>query len=118
PGFGVPSVTTQPTRAAAAADAAWERRQGNSVQYWTPNISGISGRVMYSTDEGRTAATAMAPEIGPKMLSAALGGNLKLREAAEVHFDYFGMSQLGGTPGATNTNRSSTDWGNKIIASY
>jgi predicted porin len=123
PGFGVPSVTTQPTRAVGAADAAWERRQGNSVQYWTPNISGVSGRLMYSTDEGRTAMTAMAPEIGPKMLSGALaidalGGNLKLREAAEVHFDYFGMSQLGGTPGATNTNRSSTDWGNKVIASY
>jgi predicted porin len=121
PGFGISSVTTQPTRAAAAADAAWERRQGNSVQYWTPNISGVSGRLAVSVNEGRTATTPMAPSIGPSLWSAAVAvdvGPIKIREAAEVHFDYFGMSQIGGSPGATNTNRSSTDWGNKLLAQY
>lgn len=121
PGFGVSSVTTQSTRAGAPPDAAWERRQGNSVQYWTPNISGVSGRLMYSTNEGATPTTAMAPGISPTVVGAGIAvdiGPIKLRDAAEVRWDYFGMSQLGGSPGATNTNKSSTDWGNKFVAQY
>jgi hypothetical protein len=54
------------------------------------------------------AGAAVSYEIGP----------ITLREAAEVHYDYFGMSFQGGSPGATATNRSSTDWGSKTLAQF
>lgn len=126
PGFGVSSVTTQSTRAGTAmaaspADAAWERRQGNSVQYWTPNVSGLTARVLLSVDEGRTAPTPMAPSIRPTMAGAAVAfdqGPLKLRGGIEGHWDYFGMSAQGGSPGPSNANPSSADFGAKLIAQY
>lgn len=120
PGFGVSSVTTQTGRVAAAPDAAFNRRQGNSIQYWSPVVSGLSARLMYSIDEGRTPTTAMAPSIKPAVFGASLAfdwGPLKLREAFEAHFDYFGMSQLGGSAVST-ANTGSTDWGNKLTAVY
>ncbi|HTE51781.1 MAG TPA: porin [Kofleriaceae bacterium] len=121
PGFGVSAVTTQTGRAGAPPDAAFDRRQGNSVQYWSPTLSGFSVRLLYSLNEGRTARSEMATSINPSIFGASVGydlGPLKLRDAFEAHLDYFGMSQIGGSPGATTTNRSSTDLGNKVIASY
>jgi len=121
PGFGVSSVATQPTRANTAADAAFDRRQGNSLQYWSPTVGGLSARLLYSITEGRTTATATAPSIKPSIFGASLAfeqGPFKLRDALEVHYDYFGMSQLGGSPGDSVTNRSSTDLGNKVMAMY
>lgn len=121
PGFGIATVVTQPGRVNAAADASFERRQGNSVQYWSPTYEGVSARLAYSLDEGRTPSTPMAPSIDPSIFSASLAydkGPVKLRYAFEAHFDYFGMSQQGGSPGATNTNSSSTDFGHRVVASY
>jgi predicted porin len=126
PGFGVSSVTTQSTRAgnataAAGPDAAFERRQGNQVQYWTPNISGFVARAMVSVDEGRTTPTATVASTRPLMLSAAAAfdkGGLKLRAAVEGHWDYFGMSVQGGSQGPTATNSASTDFGTKLVAQY
>jgi predicted porin len=126
PGFGISSVTTQPTRAgtstaAAGADAAWERRQGNSVQYWTPNINGFSARLLASVDEGRTNPTATAPSTRPFIAGAAAAfdmGPIKLRAGVEGHWDYFGLSAQGGSPGPTNANPSSADFGAKLIAQY
>jgi hypothetical protein len=63
----------------------------------------------------------MGPSTNPSILGASLAydiGPLTLRDAFEMHIDYFGMSQLGGSPGATSTNRGSTDIGNKLIANY
>lgn len=122
PGFGVSSVITQSTRANTSADAAFERRQGNSVQYWTPIISGVSARFGYSVNEGRTAAPAPAPSPSPIVASGAIGidlGPLTLREGVEVHYDYFGLGTFqGGSAPATATNRSSTDWGSKTIGQF
>lgn len=121
PGFGVGAVTTQTGRAGAPPDAAFDRRQGNSVQYWTPTWSGLSARLLYSLNEGRTARSPMAVSHSPSIAGAAIAydiGPLKLRETFEVHLDYFGMSLLGGSPAATPTNRSSTDFGNKVMATY
>jgi hypothetical protein len=126
PGFGVSSVTTQSTRAgnamaAAGADAAWERRQGNAVQYWTPNVSGFSARLMISVDEGRTTESATAPSTRPTVGGAAVAydiGPLKLRGGVEGHWDYFGLSAQGGSPGPSLANPSSTDFGAKAIAVY
>lgn len=126
PGFGVSSVTTQSTRAGnamagAAADAAWERRQGNSVQYWTPNISGFTARLLLSVDEGRTLQTAMAPSSRPTVAGASFAfdkGPVKLRAGFEGHWDYFGMAVQGGSQGPSNANPSSADYGAKFIAQY
>lgn len=121
PGFGVSAVTTQTGRAGAPPDAAFDRRQGNSVQYWTPTWSGFSARLLYSLNEGRSARSPMAVSINPSIVGASLAydvGPIKLRETFEFHLDYFGMSQIGGSPAATPTNRSSTDFGNKLMATY
>jgi predicted porin len=121
PGFGVSAVTTQTGRAGAPPDAAFDRRQGNSVQYWTPTFAGFSARLLYSLNEGRTARSPMATSINPSIVGGSLAydiGPLKLRETFEAHLDYFGMSIIGGSPGATTTNRSSTDFGNKLMATY
>jgi len=121
PGFGIASVTTQSTRANTSADAAFERRQGNIVQYWTPNFAGVSARFAYSVDEGRTTVPAPAPSVSPIVASGALAfdyGPIKLRQGLEVHYDYFGMSFQGGSMPATATDRSSTDWATKSVAQF
>jgi predicted porin len=121
PGFGVTGVVTQPGRVAGAADAAFERRVGNSLQYWSPNISGFAARLEYSFDKGRTTRTPTAPSIQPSLFSGSLAydiGPLKLRYGFDAHIDYFGMSPIGGSPGDTLTNTSSLDTGHRVIASY
>ncbi|HEU4728886.1 MAG TPA: porin [Kofleriaceae bacterium] len=121
PGFNVAAVVTQPGRAGNAADVAFERRAGNSFQYWSPSYHGLAARLAYQFDEGRTVNTAMGPSIKPQLFSASLAydwGPLKLRYAFDSHFDFFGMSQIGGSPADTPTNRSSTDLGHRAIATY
>jgi hypothetical protein len=118
PGFGVPGTTTQGGRVNGKADAAFSRRQGNSVQYWTPTVAGVSARVMYGANEGKTAASAAAPSISPAIYSLLLSyanGPLVLRYAYERHQDYFGLAQLGGSAGATLTNTGSTDQGHELV---
>jgi predicted porin len=119
PGFGVPGTTTQSTRANGKVDAAFDRRQGNSVQYWTPTWNGFSGRLAYSFDEGKSGSTS-TPVISPWVFGAAVSydsGPLVLRYAYELHNDYFGMSQMGGSAPSV-ANSSSRDTGNKIVAQY
>jgi predicted porin len=121
PGFAVPATTTQGGRTGAKPDAAFDRRQGNSVQYWTPNLGGFTGRIAYSANEGKTTATATVPSINPDVWSGAVAfdtGPLTLRYAYEQHNDYFGMAQIGGTPGGTATNTSSKDFAHKVVAAY
>jgi len=121
PGFNVPGTTTQQGRANAAADAAFNRRQGNSIQYWTPNLNGFSARVAYSVNEGKTTATATVPSVSPTLWSALLSyknGGLSISYGHECHNDYFGLAQMGGSAGATATNASSKDLGDELVASY
>jgi predicted porin len=118
PGFGVPGTTTQSGRVNGKADAAFNRRQGNSIQYWTPEFHGLSARLAWSVNETRTAQTATAPSVSPTLYSGLLSyvnGPVTLRYAYERHEDYFGLSQLGGSPGATLTNDGSTDEGHEVI---
>ena len=72
PGFNVPGTTTQTGRADGKADAAFNRRQGNSIQYWSPNLYGFTGRLAYSLNEGKTPSTAARPGISPDIWSALL----------------------------------------------
>lgn len=121
PGFGVPGTTTQSGRAAGKADAAFNRRQGNSFQYWSPTFQGFSARLAVSADEGRTAATATAPSVDPWIWSVLLTweqGPFGIRYAHERHTDYFGLTQLGGSAAGTLTNRHSHDDGDEVVAWY
>jgi predicted porin len=121
PGFGVNNTTTQFTRIGAKADAAFDRRQGNSVQYWTPTWGGFSLRFQHSVNEGTGAITAGGPVIKPVVNAASAvwnWGQLSLRYGYEEHKDYFGMSQIGGSAAGTLTNQHSKDTGQKFVWLY
>jgi predicted porin len=136
PGFNVGALNLNPGYVPGAvpgpspvprSNAAFYRRDSNSVQYWSPVIYGLALRASYTTNEFTRAArpaTAMAasqPEINPDIFSGMLSydnGPLKLRYAIEVHRDYFGLALLGGSPGGTATNPSSQDVGQQGLASY
>ena len=119
PGFNIPVVTTQGGRATSRADATFIRRQGNSIQYWTPAWHGLSARLAAGLNESRTRASATEPGTNPWILSALASydvGPLSVRYAYQMHLDYFGLSWLGGSPGVTFTNPSSRDDGHEIVA--
>jgi predicted porin len=121
PGLGVPNTTTQFTRVPGKPDASFDRRQGNSIQYWSPRIVGISFRLDYSVDEGRGPVAAGGPSVSPTVASASVqydAGTLSVRYGYEEHQDYFGMSQLGGSAAGSAANPSSKDRGHKIVVLY
>lgn len=118
PGFGVPNTTTQFTRIGAKPDASFDRRQGNSVQYWSPNMAGFTFRLGYSVDEGKGPVATGGPNVAPTVAAASIQydvGKLSLRAAYEQHDDYFGMSQIGGSAAGTAANSSSRDRGYKFV---
>jgi len=122
PGFGVgpttigtPATSGDGKTFAAGPNASFERRQGNSVQYWSPAFSGLAARVAYSVDEAKTA------RVDPRIVSASLeygAGAFYLAYAHEDHRDYFGLDAL--VPGAqatpVNAAGASRDRGDKLIA--
>lgn len=119
PGLGVPVTTTQFTRIGAKPDAAFDKRVGNSLQYWTPRLGGFSGRLGWSVDEGTGPVAAGGPVVRPQIYGAALQydvGGLSVRYGWERHDDYFGMSQLGGSAAGTLANPTSRDNANKLVA--
>ncbi|APV51937.1 hypothetical protein BWI17_21040 [Betaproteobacteria bacterium GR16-43] len=133
PGFRVPVTTTQSGRTNTSADAAFNRRQGNSIQYWSPKVGGFSGRLAYSVGEGKTSASATTPSTEPTLFSGSAeyaSGPLILRYAYEQHRDYFGLSAIAGpaanafnpapalASGISNANPSSRDDGNQFVAIY
>jgi len=129
PGFNVPVSLTRSKRENTKADAGFNRRQGNIVQYWTPEYRGFSGRVAFSANEDRTVASGANVGVNPRIVSLAgsyESGGLMLRYAYETHKDYFGLSQLGtstgaaptASPGAIATNPTSNDVAHKIFAQY
>jgi predicted porin len=121
PGFNLPVTVTQGGRVTGRADASFNRRQGNSIQYWSPAWAGFSARVAYSMPEGRTDATVSTPGTRPDLWSLVARYDLdawSLRYSYERHNDYFGLAQLGGSPGATLTNTSSRDTGHQLAFVY
>lgn len=122
PGFNTIS-TTQSGRTGDSNDASFDRRQGNSIQYWTPDFMGLSGRVAYSAGEGKFANNPVVGVggINPRLWSAALlydNGPITANVAYERHEDYFGITGvgLGGAVGTTTTD--SRDWGWKAGVGY
>ena len=121
PGFNVPVTTTQNGRASGRGDAAFNRRQGNSVQYWTPTFYGIQARAVVSVNEGRTRATDIDPSISPVLWGGSLSytlGKFSATYAYEQHLDYFGTNWTGGSPGASLTNKTSNDDAHELVAWY
>ena len=62
----------------------FNRRENNMIQYWTPNLSGFSGRFMYGANEGKT-ATANPSNISLSLDYAA--GPFRINYAYEKHKD-------------------------------
>ena len=121
PGNNVGNTTTQFQRTNAKPDASFDRRQGNSVQYWSPTWGGFSFRLDHSVNESRGAVAAGGPLISPVVNSASIqynAGQLSLRYGYEEHRDYFGMSQIGGSAAGTATNTGSKDTGHKFVVLY
>lgn len=118
PGFGVPVLTTQPGRVGGKADAAFDRRQGNSLQYWSPVAAGVQARLLYSVDEGRGAVVPGGPVIAPRIFGASLAwGPLgqQVGVSWERHDDYFGLTQVAGSAAGTASNPSSRDTAWKLF---
>lgn len=118
PGFTVGSSTAgSPT--GGSADAAFDRRQRNSVQYWTPKYMGFSGRAAYSANEGKTTQTGATPGVNPYIYSVAgqyAANNIQAGVAFEYHKDFAGLRQIGG--GTAGSFANSEDFGIKAQASY
>lgn len=129
PGFNVLSATFSgatlaPTASLTqiAADAAFDRRQGNSVQYWTPNWAGFSGRLFYSPGEGKQNYVIDPSLVGPRtaqldpwMWGASLqydNGPIYAALGYEQHKDYFGTRVQ---TGSTALGTGSDDWGAKVV---
>jgi predicted porin len=108
PGMGVPATTTQFTRIGAKPDAAFDKRAGNSVQYWSPRFAGFSARLGWSVNEGRGPLSAGGAVVSPEIYSASLQydvGGLSARYGYEQHRDYFGMAQIGGSLTGADSSR-------------
>jgi predicted porin len=122
PGFGVgpvtigaPGTSGDGKTFANSANASYERRQGNSVQYWSPTFAGVVARVAYSANENRTTL------VNPDIVSGSLeydAGFFYLGYAYETHDDYFGLDALVPSSQATPVNAaaSSHDRGEKVVA--
>jgi len=135
PGFGIGPVTNGNVTLSAdgrsyanAVNASFERRQGNSVQYWSPNFSGLKARIVYSANEGKSSNSPAVTQVNPTIfgLSAEFEtGSVYVAWGYERHDDYFGLGAIapaaqavpvaavGGVPSA-----SSRDTGNKFVARY
>ncbi|MDR3671284.1 MAG: porin [Holophaga sp.] len=126
PGFNVPGTVTNSGRATSKNDASFNRRQGNSIQYWTPDLAGFSAKLAYSVNEGRTnnnTDAATAPQVNPTLFSALVSyqyQTLVLSAGYESHTDYFGLSQMTANSSAAGTasNPSSKDEGMELVAFY
>ena len=132
PGFGV-GPTTQGTPLAsgdgrtfaAGPNASFERRQGNSLQYWSPSFSGLAFRAAYSVNENRSSRSASVTQVDPTIASASVeydGGLFYVGYAYERHADYFGLDALvpaaqAATIAASNgSSASARDTGDKLAA--
>lgn len=135
PGFGIGPVTAGALATsadgrtyAAAANASFERRQGNVVQYWTPSIYGLLFRFAYAANESKSSNAASVSHVDPTVLSMSAQyeyGPVFLGYAFERHRDLFGLSALApaaqaplvlATPGFASI--SAADRGGKLVVRY
>ncbi len=135
PGFGIGPVTNgnvtlnaAGTAYANTTNASFERRQGNSAQYWTPAFGAFSAKLAYSVNEGKSAAAGTTTQIDPRIWSANLEYDkapLYLAGGYERHLDYFGLGAIAPAGQAvpvaaasSTASASSRDSGIKLVARY
>jgi predicted porin len=136
PGFNVGALNLTPGYVANAvpgpspvprSNAAFYRRDSNSIQYWSPQFYGLSARVSYTANEFSRADRPASSTVGgmhvssPDVFSGLLSydnGPLQLRYGVEMHRNYFGLSLLGGAPGPALTNPTSQDVAQQVVAAY
>ncbi len=70
----------------ASAANSFDRRQMNSLQYWSPAFAGFSARLMYGANEEKAAGR--NPQMGSALLSYS-HGPVYAALACERHDDYF-----------------------------
>jgi len=121
PGFNV-SAGTFSGRVSGPGDASFQRRQGNSVQYWTPQWNGLSAKLGYSPGEQK--GVVGGTTINPWIWSATVmyeNGPLYLSYAYEQHNDYFGLNGMLSPTVVTPVglaNSGSRDFGHRAGAGY
>lgn len=94
--IAVLSGNSTPTAPNAANRNAFDRRQNNTVQYWTPNFSGFSARFAYGANEEKSANNA-AIVRDPKLFSIAgaySNGPLLLTLSYEKHDEYANLATV------------------------
>lgn len=123
-GIGVNTPTlVNPSLTTLGQDADFDRRQGNSVQYWTPNFAGFSGRIAYSPGENKSSFAVDTPtgqvqrtaQLNPWLWSVLLqydNGPIYAAAAYEEHKDFFGTRLF---TGSATLGTSSKDWGGKAV---
>jgi predicted porin len=78
----------------------FNRRENNTVHYWSPEINGLSARLMYGANEAKTATA------NPSNVSGYLdyaGGGFRINYAYEKHKDQRGATV---TAGVTETGQN------------
>jgi predicted porin len=115
PGFNIPHSATADNRTNSPTDATFNRRQGNSVQYWSPSLAGFSVRLAYALPEGdKTAANGAHYKPSVRGVGAEYAnGPLLLRYVYQEHKDYFGLGWLGANTAANPDAPGSTASGSK-----
>jgi hypothetical protein len=125
PGFLATAINSVPRWVAgnAVSNTAFDRREANSIQYWSPILWGFYARFSYTTNEHRPNDDAESVRSNPYIVSMAAGFDfqgLRLRYAWENHHDYFGLGYiynlLSGAPDPET--RTANDYGNKGVAQY
>lgn len=122
PGFNVSAGTFSGGRVNGPGDAAFQRRQGNSVQYWTPQWKGFSARLGFSPGEQKGQVNGV--QINPYLWSVMLAyenGPLYLSYGYEQHNDYFGLNGMLAASVVTPigpANTGSRDFGHRAGAGY
>lgn len=112
-----PGALTANTTGGNVPGLSFDRRQNNSVQYWTPNLGGFQAKFGYGANEEKPVKDITPPIVNPdpKMWSGSLAydnGPLYAAFAYERHDDYLSPTLFGA--GATG----SEDRGWEVGAGY
>lgn len=115
PGFNLPSSVTADGRGNGPGDAIFNRRQGNTLQYVSPDRGGFNLRLAYALPEGeRTAANGARTAPRQWGLGAEyVDERWFVRYAYQRHDDYFGLAWLGAGGAANPDVAGSTATGSK-----
>jgi len=127
PGFGATALNaTQGPQSNQQSNAAFFRREGNSIQYWSPKVltdlTGLTLRLGYVMNENRASGQeALSPSTNPYIVSGAASFDmwgLRLRYAFELHNDFFGIGASGVPTGPTFEIPKSKDTGHAGLVQY